>query len=105
MFVIFVGFSSEHHFMVKQFPKPGETKGNLKPMKNEIMWGCLKQKTPVNVEVTGVVKPCETCLVTPKIQFSNQLWVAFKRMYELKALVPVVMLQPNKGELYKKYGM
>ena len=43
--------------------------------------------------------------VTPTIQFSNQLWVAFKKLYELKADIPVQLLQPVRGELYRKYAV
>jgi len=42
--------------------------------------------------------------VTPTGQFSNHLMVAFKRMYDLKAVVPVVLLQSVRGEKYKTYA-
>jgi hypothetical protein len=32
--------------------------------------------------------------VTPIVQFSNQLMEKFKKIYELKAVIPVVRLQP-----------
>jgi hypothetical protein len=33
-------------------------------------------------------------LVTPTIQFSNQLLEKFRKIYGLKAVIPVQMLQP-----------
>ena len=32
--------------------------------------------------------------VTPTIQFSNQLMKSFKKIYELKSVIPVQMIQP-----------
>ena len=32
--------------------------------------------------------------VTPTIQFSNHLVVAFKKIYELKGVIPVKMIDP-----------
>ena len=34
-----------------------------------------------------------SCVVTPTIQFSNQLLEKFRKIYELKAVMPVQMLQ------------
>ena len=36
----------------------------------------------------------QSFVVTPTIQFSNQLLEKFKKIYELKAVMPVQMLQP-----------
>jgi len=36
----------------------------------------------------------DSFFVTPTIQFSNQLLKSFKKMYELKAIIPVEMVQP-----------
>ena len=34
--------------------------------------------------------------MTPEVQFSNQLIEKFKKIYELKGVVPVIMLEPAK---------
>ena len=36
----------------------------------------------------------QSCVVTPTGQFSNQLLERFRKIYELKAVMPVQMLQP-----------
>ena len=35
-------------------------------------------------------------VVTPKVQFSNQLIEKFKKIYELKGVLPVIMLEAAK---------
>ena len=51
--------------------------------------GVPETKTPVNIEFTGAVKSCETCLVTHIGQFSNQLLETFRKIYRLKPDIPV----------------
>ncbi len=34
--------------------------------------------------------------VTPTIQFSNQLMEKFKKIYQLKAIIPVRMVEPAR---------
>lgn len=36
----------------------------------------------------------QSCVVTPTGQFSNHLLERFRKIYELKAVIPVQMLQP-----------
>jgi hypothetical protein len=38
-------------------------------------------------------KTAQSCFVTPPGQFSNHLLERFKKIYELKAVIPVQMLQ------------
>ena len=50
-----------------------------------------------SVELFSKIKRADIAinsLVTPTGQFSNHLLERFKKIYELKAVIPVIMLQP-----------
>jgi hypothetical protein len=40
--------------------------------------------------------------VTPIVQFSNHLMMKFKEIYDLKALIPVKTLNPDKSKIRRK---
>ena len=43
--------------------------------------------------------------VTPTIQFSNQLMVAFKKIYELKSVLPVKLIDSANANLKQKIAV